>query len=160
MAGIRRGSDVVKVLCSYTLPGCSSLRNRKIHGDPGRFLGEEGAAHVLEIFRREIDRDMALMGLRQYWGIEFDLILRHPSTSGKLVRPLSYRRQSRPPLRVRRLSYGWLTVVPKSNLESMSRFPLMTPLAILTGRSLLQERLIRQQMKRPPNPGCGTRQLL
>lgn len=56
--GFRRGTDVLKALClgaSATLIGRPQLWGLSV-------AGEAGVAHVLEIFRSEIDRAMALLG--------------------------------------------------------------------------------------------------
>ncbi len=74
--GIRRGSDVVKALC-LGASGCLIARPQ-LWGLA--VAGEQGVAHVLEIFRREIDRNMALMGAGTIRELSSDLILRHPST--------------------------------------------------------------------------------
>ena len=74
--GIRRGSDVVKALC-LGASGCLIARPQ-LWGLA--VAGEQGVAHVLEIFRREIDRNMALMGAGSIAELNSNLILRHPST--------------------------------------------------------------------------------
>lgn len=73
--GIRRGSDVVKALC-LGASGCLIARPQ-LWGLA--VAGEQGVAHVLEIFRREIDRNMALMGAGSIGELNSNLILRHPS---------------------------------------------------------------------------------
>ncbi|MBN9020835.1 MAG: alpha-hydroxy-acid oxidizing protein [Rhizobiales bacterium] len=58
--GFRRGTDVLKALClgaSATLVGRPQLWGLSV-------AGEAGVAHVLEIFRSEIDRAMGLLGVR------------------------------------------------------------------------------------------------
>jgi L-lactate dehydrogenase (cytochrome)/(S)-mandelate dehydrogenase len=58
--GIRRGSDVVKALAlgaRLCLVGRPQLWGLAV-------AGEAGVSHVLDIFRREIDRAMGLMGVR------------------------------------------------------------------------------------------------
>jgi L-lactate dehydrogenase (cytochrome)/(S)-mandelate dehydrogenase len=58
--GIRRGSDVVKALslgARLCLIGRPQLWGLAV-------AGEAGVSHVIDIFRREIDRVMGLMGLR------------------------------------------------------------------------------------------------
>lgn len=56
--GVRRGSDVVKALSLGA--SCSLIARPQLWGLA--VAGEAGVAHVLDIFRREIDRTMALMG--------------------------------------------------------------------------------------------------
>ena len=56
--GIRRGSDVVKVLCLGA--ACCLVARPQLWGLA--VAGEAGVAHVLDIYRREIDRCMALLG--------------------------------------------------------------------------------------------------
>jgi L-lactate dehydrogenase (cytochrome)/(S)-mandelate dehydrogenase len=73
--GIRRGSDVVKALC-LGASGCLVARPQ-LWGLA--VAGEQGVAQVLEIFRREIDRNMALMGAGSIGELNSNLILRHPS---------------------------------------------------------------------------------
>ena len=58
--GVRRGADVVKALAlgaSCCLIGRPQLWGLSV-------AGEEGVRHVLELYRREIDRVMGLMGVR------------------------------------------------------------------------------------------------
>jgi isopentenyl diphosphate isomerase/L-lactate dehydrogenase-like FMN-dependent dehydrogenase len=73
--GIRRGSDVVKALAlgaRLCLIGRPQLWGLAL-------AGEAGVAHVLEIFRREIDRVMGLMGLSSIAEIGPHCLLRPPS---------------------------------------------------------------------------------
>jgi L-lactate dehydrogenase (cytochrome)/(S)-mandelate dehydrogenase len=58
--GIRRGSDVVKALALGA--SCCLIARPQLWGLA--VAGEEGVRHVLEIYRKEIDRVMALMGAR------------------------------------------------------------------------------------------------
>lgn len=70
--GVRRGSDVVKALAlgaSCCLIGRPQLWGLSV-------AGEEGVSHVLEIFRREIDRAMGLMGARSIADIGPDCVMR------------------------------------------------------------------------------------
>ncbi|MBI2718947.1 MAG: alpha-hydroxy-acid oxidizing protein [Rhizobiales bacterium] len=68
--GIRRGTDVVKALA---LGAASCLIARpQLWGLA--VAGEAGVAHVLEIFRREIDRAMALMGAARIADLTADLV--------------------------------------------------------------------------------------
>jgi L-lactate dehydrogenase (cytochrome)/(S)-mandelate dehydrogenase len=70
--GIRRGTDVVKALalgataCLIARPQLWGLA----------VAGEAGVAHVLDIFRREIDRVMGLCGIGRIADIGPDLLLR------------------------------------------------------------------------------------
>jgi len=72
--GIRRGGDVVKALalgaaaCLIARPQLWGLA----------MAGEAGVAHVLEIFRREIDRTMGLCGITSIAGITSSLLSRRP----------------------------------------------------------------------------------
>lgn len=70
--GVRRGSDVVKALASGAtacLIGRPQLWGLAV-------AGEAGVAHVLDIYRREIDRVMALCGLTRIADINRDLLFR------------------------------------------------------------------------------------
>ena len=58
--GIRRGSDVVKALALGA--SCCLIGRPQLWGLA--VAGEEGVRHVLELYRKEIDRVMALMGAR------------------------------------------------------------------------------------------------
>jgi len=71
--GIRRGSDVVKAL---TLGAAACLIARpQLWGLA--VAGEAGVAHVLEIFRREIDRAMGLMGAARVADLTRDQVARN-----------------------------------------------------------------------------------
>ena len=76
--GIRRGSDVVKAICLGA--SCCLIARPQLWGLA--VAGEEGVAHVLDIFRREIDRTMALLGAKYLADLTTDLI------ANPLVRPL------------------------------------------------------------------------
>lgn len=68
--GVRRGSDVVKALAlgaSACLIGRPQLWGLSV-------AGEAGVTHVLEIFRREIDRVMGLCGTARIADINRDLV--------------------------------------------------------------------------------------
>ena len=69
--GIRRGSDVIKALCLGA--SCCLIARPQLWGLA--VAGEEGVAHVLDIFRREIDRGMALMGASRTSDLNADMIL-------------------------------------------------------------------------------------
>jgi L-lactate dehydrogenase (cytochrome)/(S)-mandelate dehydrogenase len=58
--GIRRGSDVVKALALGA--SCCLIGRPQLWGLA--VAGEDGVRHVLELYRREIDRVMGLMGAR------------------------------------------------------------------------------------------------
>ncbi len=58
--GIRRGSDVVKALALGA--SCCLIGRPQLWGLA--VAGEDGVRHVLELYRKEIDRVMALMGAR------------------------------------------------------------------------------------------------
>jgi L-lactate dehydrogenase (cytochrome)/(S)-mandelate dehydrogenase len=69
--GIRRGSDVVKALAigaAACLVGRPQLWGLSI-------AGEAGVAHMLSIYRQEIDRVMGLCGVTSVAGITRDLLL-------------------------------------------------------------------------------------
>jgi len=68
--GIRRGSDVVKALAfgaKACLVGRPQLWGLAV-------AGEAGVAHMIEIYRREIDRVMGLCGLRNLADINRDIL--------------------------------------------------------------------------------------
>lgn len=68
--GIRRGGDVVKALAlgaKACLVGRPQLWGLAV-------AGEAGVAHMIEIYRREIDRVMGLCGLRQLADINPDIL--------------------------------------------------------------------------------------
>ena len=70
--GIRRGADVVKALAlgaSFCLIGRPQLWGLAV-------AGEAGVRHVLELYRREIDRTMGLMGATSLDQIGSDSVLR------------------------------------------------------------------------------------
>ena len=70
--GVRRGGDVVKALASGAtacLIGRPQLWGLAV-------AGEAGVAHVLDIYRREIDRVMALCGITCIADINRDLLFR------------------------------------------------------------------------------------
>ena len=72
--GIRRGADVVKALAlgaAACLIGRPQLWGLAV-------AGEAGVAHVLDIYRREIDRVMGLCGISKIADIGPDLIFRRP----------------------------------------------------------------------------------
>ncbi|GAA4482059.1 alpha-hydroxy acid oxidase [Rhodococcus olei] len=72
--GVRRGSDVVKALAlGATAVG---IGRPYVYGLAAR--GEDGAAHVLEIFREEIARTLTLMGVADV--AELDRTHLHPVT--------------------------------------------------------------------------------
>ena len=70
--GVRRGADVVKALAlgaTACLIGRPQLWGLAV-------AGEAGVAHVLDIYRREIDRVMGLCGLTRIADIDRDLLFR------------------------------------------------------------------------------------
>ena len=69
--GIRRGSEVVKALCLGA--ACCLVARPQLWGLA--VAGEAGVTHVLEIFRREIDRSMALMGASRITDLTSELIV-------------------------------------------------------------------------------------
>jgi L-lactate dehydrogenase (cytochrome)/(S)-mandelate dehydrogenase len=77
--GIRRGSHVVKALCLGA--ACCLIARPQLWGLA--VGGEAGVAHVLDIFRREIDRSMALMGASRIADLTADMVTgpTHSSTS-------------------------------------------------------------------------------
>jgi len=70
--GIRRGADVVKALALGA--ACCLVARPQLWGLA--VAGEAGVSHVLEIFRREIDRVMALMGASTVAEIGRDRVVR------------------------------------------------------------------------------------
>jgi isopentenyl diphosphate isomerase/L-lactate dehydrogenase-like FMN-dependent dehydrogenase len=68
--GIRRGSHVVKALCLGA--ACCLIARPQLWGLA--VGGEAGVAHVLDIFRREIDRSMALMGASRIADLTADMV--------------------------------------------------------------------------------------
>jgi isopentenyl diphosphate isomerase/L-lactate dehydrogenase-like FMN-dependent dehydrogenase len=79
--GIRRGADVVKALAlgaKACLIGRPQLWGLAV-------AGEAGVAHVLDIYRREIDRVMGLMGVKRVEELGhnciFSTLFRHPGES-------------------------------------------------------------------------------
>jgi L-lactate dehydrogenase (cytochrome)/(S)-mandelate dehydrogenase len=72
--GVRRGGDVVKAIAlgaTACLIGRPQLWGLSV-------AGEAGVAHVLDIYRREIDRVMGLCGITRLADIKPDLIFRKP----------------------------------------------------------------------------------
>jgi L-lactate dehydrogenase (cytochrome)/(S)-mandelate dehydrogenase len=72
--GVRRGTDVVKALAlgaRACLIGRPQLWGLAV-------AGEAGVAHVLEIYRREIDRAMGLLGATRLADLGPDIIFRRP----------------------------------------------------------------------------------
>jgi L-lactate dehydrogenase (cytochrome)/(S)-mandelate dehydrogenase len=70
--GIRRGGDVVKALAlgaTACLVGRPQLWGLAV-------AGEAGVAHMLDIYRREIDRVMGLCGLSRIADIDHDIVFR------------------------------------------------------------------------------------
>jgi len=81
--GVRRGADVVRAIalgaraCLIGRPWLWGLA----------VAGEAGVAHVLDIYRREIDRVMGLCGLGCIAEIGEDLLIRSPDVFGTAARP-------------------------------------------------------------------------
>jgi L-lactate dehydrogenase (cytochrome)/(S)-mandelate dehydrogenase len=73
--GVRRGADVVKAL-ALGAQACLIARPQLWGLAVG---GEAGVAHVLEIYRREIDRVMGLCGITRLSEIDRSLIFRRPA---------------------------------------------------------------------------------
>jgi len=74
--GVRRGADVVRALClgaSACLIGRPQLWGVAV-------AGQDGVAHVLDIFRREIDRAMGLCGAARIADLGPHLLLRTAGT--------------------------------------------------------------------------------
>ena len=74
--GFRRGSHVVKALCLGA--ACCLVARPQLWGLA--VGGEAGVAQVLDIFRREIDRSMALMGASRIADLTADMTITHSST--------------------------------------------------------------------------------
>ncbi|MGB8314933.1 MAG: alpha-hydroxy acid oxidase [Aestuariivirga sp.] len=68
--GIRRGSEVLKALCLGA--ACCLIARPQLWGLA--VAGEAGVVQVLDIFRREIDRSMALMGASRIADLKPELI--------------------------------------------------------------------------------------
>jgi L-lactate dehydrogenase (cytochrome)/(S)-mandelate dehydrogenase len=68
--GFRRGSHVVKALCLGA--ACCLVARPQLWGLA--VGGEAGVAHVLDIFHREIDRSMALLGASRIADLTADLM--------------------------------------------------------------------------------------
>lgn len=76
--GVRRGSDVVKALAlgaAACLVGRPQLWGLAV-------AGEAGVAHVLDIYRRELDRVMGLCGVSRLADIGSDLLFSRAASSG------------------------------------------------------------------------------
>jgi L-lactate dehydrogenase (cytochrome)/(S)-mandelate dehydrogenase len=69
--GLRRGVDVVKALALGAT--CCLIARPQLWGLA--VAGEEGVAHVLDIFRREIDRAMGLMGAARVGDLSRDQVV-------------------------------------------------------------------------------------
>jgi isopentenyl diphosphate isomerase/L-lactate dehydrogenase-like FMN-dependent dehydrogenase len=88
--GIRRGTDVVKALCLGAT--CCLIARPQLWGLA--VAGEAGVAHVLDIYRREIDRSMALLGASCLDDLTSELINDHsqsPIVRGKKNAKISNR---------------------------------------------------------------------
>lgn len=72
--GIRRGADVVRALAM----GATACLIARPHLWGLAVAGEAGIAHVLELYRREIDRVMALCGLSSLGEIDAGILLNAP----------------------------------------------------------------------------------
>jgi L-lactate dehydrogenase (cytochrome)/(S)-mandelate dehydrogenase len=72
--GIRRGSDAVKALALGAT--CCLIARPQLWGLA--VAGEAGVRHVLEIYRREMDRAMGLMGLSRIADIGPECLIRRP----------------------------------------------------------------------------------
>jgi isopentenyl diphosphate isomerase/L-lactate dehydrogenase-like FMN-dependent dehydrogenase len=82
--GVRRGADVVKALArgaAACLIGRPALWGVSV-------AGEAGVAHVLDIYRREIDRTMGLLGVTRLADLGPDLLF-HPAARGIMPCPTS-----------------------------------------------------------------------
>ena len=71
-SGIRRGADLVKALAS----GASLCLIARPHLFGLAVAGQEGVARVLNIFRREIDRSMGLLGVTRIAELGPDFLVR------------------------------------------------------------------------------------
>lgn len=79
--GLRRGADVAKALCLGA--ACCLIARPQLWGLA--VAGEAGVAHVLEIFRREIDRTMALVGASRIADLTPDFLA---APAGRLQDPM------------------------------------------------------------------------
>ena len=78
--GIRRGADVVKALAL----GAAACLIGRPHLWGLAVAGEAGVAHVLDIYRREIDRVIGLCGVGRIADIGPDIIFRRPGSIVKV----------------------------------------------------------------------------
>lgn len=81
--GVRRGGDVVRAIAlgaTACLIGRPQLWGLAV-------AGEAGVAHVLEIYRREIDRTMGLCGVRSVDEIGADIVMRMPAQAAAPASP-------------------------------------------------------------------------
>jgi L-lactate dehydrogenase (cytochrome)/(S)-mandelate dehydrogenase len=69
--GIRRGADVVKAIAMGA--ACCLIARPQLWGLA--IAGEQGVAHVLDIFAREIARSMALLGAARVSDLTRDLVV-------------------------------------------------------------------------------------
>jgi isopentenyl diphosphate isomerase/L-lactate dehydrogenase-like FMN-dependent dehydrogenase len=72
--GLRRGVDVTKALSLGAV--CCLIARPQLWGLA--VAGEEGVTHVLEIFRREVSRTMALLGASRIADLTADLVSCEP----------------------------------------------------------------------------------
>ena len=94
--GIRRGADVVKALAL----GAAACLIGRPHLWGLAMSGEAGVAHVLDIYRREIDRVLGLCGISRIADIGPDLIFRRPVLGWAIAAPSAYSAASLQPSRV------------------------------------------------------------
>lgn len=81
--GVRRGGDVVRAIAlgaTACLIGRPQLWGLAV-------AGEAGVGHVLEIYRREIDRTMGLCGVRSVDEIGADIVMRMPAQAAAPASP-------------------------------------------------------------------------
>jgi L-lactate dehydrogenase (cytochrome) len=71
-SGFRRGTDVIKALAL----GAHAIFVGRPFLFAASYAGEPGVAHAIALLAREIDRDMALLGLRDIRDVSREILFR------------------------------------------------------------------------------------